>query len=79
MSNIIAHVRTGEQLLTPAEVAQMFRVDPKTVSRWAKAGKLRSIRTPGGFHRFAPSEVLALLDTELEVLTSQAREAEAVA
>ena len=30
----------SEPLLTPAEVAAMFRVDPKTVTRWAKAGKL---------------------------------------
>ena len=36
----------AEPLLTPAEVATMFRVDPKTVTRWAKAGKLTSIRTP---------------------------------
>lgn len=67
MNNIIAQVVASEQLLTPSEVARMFRVDPKTVSRWAKAGKLRSIRTPGGFHRFAPSEVLALLSAELEM------------
>jgi hypothetical protein len=32
----------AEALLTPAEVAAMFRVDPKTVTRWAKAGKLSS-------------------------------------
>ena len=37
-----------EALLTPAEVAALFRVDPKTVTRWAKAGKLSSIRTLGG-------------------------------
>ena len=36
-----------ENLLTPAEVATLFRVDPKTVTRWAKAGKLTSIRTLG--------------------------------
>ena len=36
-----------EPLLTPAEVASMFRVDPKTVTRWAKAGKLSAIRTRG--------------------------------
>lgn len=36
--------RETESLLTPAEVAMMFRVDPKTVTRWAKAGKLSSIR-----------------------------------
>ena len=40
----------AEPLLTPAEVAALFRVDPKTVTRWAKAGKLTSIRTLGG-HR----------------------------
>ena len=34
-----------EVLLTPSEVAQMFRVDPKTVTRWAKAGKLTAIKT----------------------------------
>jgi excisionase family DNA binding protein len=49
-----------EQLLTPAEVAAMFRVDPKTVTRWAKAGKLSSIRTLGGHRRYRASEVARL-------------------
>jgi len=44
-------------LLTPAEVAQLFRVDPKTVSRWAKAGKLTSVRTLGGHRRYDADEV----------------------
>lgn len=48
-------------LLTPAEVSRLFRVDPKTVSRWANAGKLTSVRTPGGHRRFRESEVRALL------------------
>ena len=52
-----------EVLLTPAEVATLFRVDPKTVTRWAKAGKLASIRTLGGHRRFKESEVKALLTT----------------
>jgi excisionase family DNA binding protein len=47
-----AHTPDTEALLTPAEVATMFRVDPKTVTRWAKAGKLTSIRTLGGHRRF---------------------------
>jgi excisionase family DNA binding protein len=51
----------AEPLLTPAEVANRFRVDPKTVTRWAKAGKLTSIRTLGGHRRFKEAEVLALL------------------
>ena len=50
-----------EVLLTPAEVASLFRVDPKTVTRWAKAGKLTSIRTLGGHRRYRESEVKALL------------------
>ena len=50
-----------ENLLTPAEVASLFRVDPKTVTRWAKAGKLTSIRTLGGHRRYKESEVKALL------------------
>ena len=51
----------AEPLLTPSEVAAMFRVDPKTVTRWAKAGKLTSIRTLGGHRRYRQSEVLELL------------------
>jgi excisionase family DNA binding protein len=50
-----------EVLLTPAEVATLFRVDPKTVTRWAKSGKLTSIRTLGGHRRYKESEVKALL------------------
>ena len=50
-------------LLTPAEVASLFRVDPKTVTRWAKAGKLTSIRTLGGHRRYKDSEVKALLNS----------------
>ncbi len=51
----------AESLLTPSEVASLFRVDPKTVTRWAKAGKLSSIRTLGGHRRYRESEVRALL------------------
>lgn len=51
----------SETLLTPAEVAALFRVDPKTVTRWAKAGKLTSIRTLGGHRRYLESEVKSLL------------------
>jgi len=49
------------RLLTPGEVAAMFRVDPKTVTRWAAAGRIGSIRTPGGHRRFRETEVRALL------------------
>lgn len=52
---------TAPEMLTPAEVAAAFRVDPKTVARWAIAGKLRSVRTIGGHRRFYADEVRALL------------------
>jgi excisionase family DNA binding protein len=54
-------VEARERLLTPGEVASLFRVDPKTVTRWAAAGRISSIRTPGGHRRFRESEVRALL------------------
>ncbi|WP_147066024.1 BldC family transcriptional regulator [Terrabacter aerolatus] len=51
-----------ERLLTPAEVATIFRVDPKTVSRWARSGKLHALRTLGGHRRYPESEIWALLE-----------------
>ena len=51
----------AEVLLTPKEVAQRFHVNPKTVTRWAKAGKLTAIRTLGGHRRYRESEVLERL------------------
>ncbi|AGM03090.1 BldC family transcriptional regulator [Amycolatopsis sp. NPDC058340] len=51
----------GGRLLTPGEVAALFRVDPKTVTRWATAGRIGSIRTPGGHRRFREAEVNELL------------------
>ena len=51
----------AETLLTPAEVADMFRVNPKTVSRWARAGKISSLRTLGGHRRFRLTDIQALL------------------
>jgi excisionase family DNA binding protein len=76
--NIIIHIRhtvprkaglsmaiddiRAERLLTPSEVAALFRVDPKTVTRWAQAGKIQAIRTLGGHRRYRESEVRALLE-----------------
>lgn len=61
-----------ERLLTPGEVAQMFRVDPKTVTRWASSGKIGSIKTPGGHRRFRESEVRGLLAANTEEATDSA-------
>ncbi len=50
-----------DALLTPAEVASLFRVDPKTVTRWANAGKITTVRTLGGHRRFSQAEIRSLL------------------
>lgn len=54
---------SDDRLLTPGEVAALFRVDPKTVTRWAQEGKLSTIRTLGGHRRFKAAEVYALLQS----------------
>lgn len=56
-----------DRLMTPGEVAKEFRVDPKTVTRWALAGRIGSIKTPGGHRRFRESEVRALLKGDVVV------------
>jgi excisionase family DNA binding protein len=52
----------ADTLLTPAEVAALFRVNPKTVTRWARAGKITAIRTLGGHRRFRASEIRRCLE-----------------
>jgi excisionase family DNA binding protein len=54
----------GDRLLTPAEVASVFRVDPKTVTRWAKARRIKAVRTLGGHNRFWESDIRRLLEGE---------------
>lgn len=53
---------SDSEYLTPAEVARLFRVDPKTVTRWGHAGTLKSIRTPGGHRRYLKSDVMKWLE-----------------
>jgi excisionase family DNA binding protein len=55
-------IKPDNRLLTPAEVAAMLRVDPKTVTRWAQQGKLRSVRTLGGHRRYPAADIHALLN-----------------
>lgn len=50
-----------ESLLLPEEAGAMFRVDKRTVNRWADRGKLTIVRTLGGHRRYLKSEVEALL------------------
>ena len=68
--------RDDDALLTPSEVAAMFRVNPKTVTRWARAGKISAIRTLGGHRRFRESEIrqfLEQVEQTDQTLSSRAR------
>jgi excisionase family DNA binding protein len=58
----MAELNAPDALLTPAEVAALFRVNPKTVTRWARAGKITAIRTLGGHRRFRASEIKRCLE-----------------
>jgi excisionase family DNA binding protein len=58
----MAEQQQADSLLTPAEVAALFRVNPKTVTRWARAGKITAIRTLGGHRRFRATEIRRCLD-----------------
>ncbi len=58
----MADQQQADSLLTPAEVAALFRVNPKTVTRWARAGKITAIRTLGGHRRFRATEIRRCLD-----------------
>ena len=51
----------ANELLTPSAVAVMFKVNPKTVTRWAREGKIAAVRTLGGHRRFRASEIRRFL------------------
>ena len=44
-------------LLTPKEAAKLLTVSYPTIKQWIYAGKIRSVKTPGGHHRIPRSEV----------------------
>jgi excisionase family DNA binding protein len=48
--------------LLPSEVAEALQVSPKTVTRWAKEGKLASRRTLGGHRRYARADIESLVE-----------------
>ncbi len=51
----------GGQLLRTADVAALFQVSERTVSEWARRGRIPSVRTPGGHRRYPADEVRQLL------------------
>lgn len=52
------------RLLTPGQVAELFGVDGRTVTRWARAGRLPARRTLGGHRRFRLRDVAPLLELD---------------
>ena len=48
--------------LLPAEAAELLSVSPKTVSRWAKEGKLPFMKTLGGHRRYPEAQIRQLVD-----------------
>lgn len=59
-------MESSDELLRPWEVAEIFGVDRRTVARWAREGKIRSVRTVGGHHRYPRSAVDALMNNTTE-------------
>ena len=58
---VIAIAKRSEQFLTTGEIARLFRVHPKTMTKWANSGPIRSTRTPGGHRRFSVSDVTSFV------------------
>jgi excisionase family DNA binding protein len=50
-----------DKLMTPKEVAELFKVNTRTVNKWAREGRIAGVQTPGGHYRFWRSEIARLL------------------
>ncbi|HLI24569.1 MAG TPA: helix-turn-helix domain-containing protein [Acidimicrobiales bacterium] len=49
-------------LLRTSDVASLFEVSERTVSEWARQGRIPSVRTPGGHRRYPADEINELLE-----------------
>jgi len=49
------------RFLRTREVALLFQVSERAVTDWARKGRIRSVRTPGGHRRYPAGEVRSLL------------------
>lgn len=64
--------RNASEYLKTAEVADILHVSPKTVTRWAKDGKLPHSRTLGGHRRFPADAIRKLAEGLIQVDESEA-------
>jgi excisionase family DNA binding protein len=67
----------GGQLLRTADVATLFQVSERTVSDWARRGRIPSVRTPGGHRRYPATEIQRLLEAAERGITPDAAPATA--
>jgi len=50
----------SERLLRTSDVALLFQVSERTVSEWARRGRVPSVRTPGGHRRYPAEQIRQL-------------------
>lgn len=67
---------SGDDLLRPSEVAEIFGVRTPTIARWAREGRLTPVRTPGGHRRYTRAGIRELLGQEAPLDASERRLAE---
>ena len=59
-----ANLPVNVKWLSLQGASRMLGVHPSTLRQWADAGKIHTVRTPGGHRRFAESDVRALLEPD---------------
>jgi excisionase family DNA binding protein len=48
------------KMYTPSQTGALFNVDPRTVGRWIKTGRLKAVKTPGGTNRIPEHAIDAI-------------------
>ena len=67
-------MKLPETLLTPREAAAAIGVSYPTIKQWILAGKLKTIKTPGGHHRIPQAALKRYLPAPSEPASTASRE-----